>query len=127
VHLATVAAVWLIWLDMENSTTSPRRRISAEEHFRFVFLFRESGLTQAAFVRQHGINLHTFQQWIYFRRLRTAKKPRKTFFREVTLSSGLSPSWAAEVSLDSGMSVRLSASAKPKLISFLIQNLRPTC
>lgn len=47
--------------------------------------------------------------------------------REVPLSSLLSASWAAEVVLDGGSTVRLSASVPAGLISTLIQTLRCPC
>lgn len=110
---------------MEKARASRRRRFSAAERSRFISLYRESGLTQAAFARRQRIKPHTLQQWLY----RMAARPKPPAagaggLREVPLASLLAPSWAAEVVLDSGMIVRLSSSAQPELISALIEKLR---
>ena len=79
---------------MESNSTPWRQRVSAEERNRILDLFRQSGLTQAAFAEQQRIKLTTLQHWIYKSspRPRTAKK-----FQEVPLHSILSSTWAAEM------------------------------
>ena len=101
---------------MEISKTRKRLRISAEERIRLISLFRQSGLTQAEFARQ----------WLY----RSAAKRRgKAAFQEVSLPGfAAAPSWAAEVVWDWGMTLRVGTSARPDLISVLIEKLgRSSC
>lgn len=107
---------------MEISDPVKPQRISAEERTRLVSLFRKSGLTQVEFARQNGIKIHTLHQWLYRRRAR--RRPRVTL-REVHLPSIPAPGgWAAEVMVNSGITLRVGVCARPELISFLIEKLR---
>ena len=107
---------------MDISKAPKRLRISAEERFRLVSLFRQSGLTHGEFAQQQGIKIHTLHQWLY---RSAAKRRRKAAFQEVSLPAFASaPGWAAEVVLDSGMTLRVGTSAKPDLICVLIEKLR---
>ena len=106
---------------MDSQPSSRRQRVSAEERNRILDLFRKSSLTRAAFAEQQGIKLTTFQQWIYksSRRPRGAKK-----FQEVPLHSILSSGWAAELVLNSGITLRLNPSADPQWIGSLLPALQ---
>ena len=107
---------------MDNLTSAKGQRVSAEERSRFISFFRQSGLTQAEFARQQGINVQSLRQWLY--RAGGQKRVKPTF-QELPVGALLSPGWAAEVVLLSGMTLRLGPWAKPELISFLLQNLGP--
>lgn len=106
---------------MDSTTTSGRRRVSAEERSRLVSLFRASGLTQAQFAEQQGIKLSTLHLWLYRGARRKNKPPR---FCEVPVSSLVSTAWAAELVLGSGMTLRLSAAAKADWICTVVSALR---
>jgi hypothetical protein len=107
---------------METSDSPKPQRISAEERSRLVSLFRKSGLTQVEFARQNGIKIHTLHQWLY--RSAAKRRPKITFCEVAVPSISVPGGWVAEVVLDSGMTLRVDADAKPELISFLIGKLR---
>jgi hypothetical protein len=89
-------------------------------------LYRRSGLTRARFVREHGIKLSTFQQWLSRPTKPNSSEPPR--FQEMFLSPPPAPStWAAELSFATGMTVRLAHWATPKFIAQLLQRLRPLC
>ena len=102
------------------TSTSRRRRISAEERSRLVSLFRGSGLTQLKFAQQQGIKLCTLQRWLYGS---GGKKNAKARFQEVPVTSLLSPPWVAELSLNGGLTLRLSAGAKADWICTVVNAL----
>ncbi len=105
-----------------DSKTSPRsRRVSTEERTRIVDLFEKSGLTKAVFAQQQGVKLATFQQWLYKLRPR---QPRRKSFQEVPLNSLMGSTWAAELVLESGITLRLSIAAHPQWISSVLPLLR---
>lgn len=106
---------------MDSPSTSRRQRVSAEERSRLVSLFRASGLTQAEFSLQQGIRLSTLRQWLY---RSAARKKARTRFQEVPVTSLLSPPWVAELSLDPGLVLRLSAAAKADWICTVVTALR---
>jgi transposase-like protein len=108
---------------MDTEPSPGRPRVSAEERSRLVSLYRASGLTQAEFARRQGLKLATLQQWIY----RSGSKKKKKIparFREFPASAILAQPWLAEVALDSGMTLRISAAAQPDWISAVISALR---
>ena len=111
---------------MENSDAVGPQRTSAQERWHVIQSFRRSGLTQANFAKQNGLSVHTLRLWLYGP---GSKRRPKITFREVKMPSIPVPgNWAAEVVLDSGMTLRVGASAQPELISFLLNNLRhPQC
>ena len=51
----------------------PNYPITNEEREGFLAEFRKSGLTQAAFAEEHGINLLTLRSWLYRPRRKTKK------------------------------------------------------
>lgn len=98
--------------------------------------FRASGLGLERFARQHRIPPGRLHYWLY-QKYRTvgAKASRNggganpmPMFQEVKLDpSALMANWAAEVSLESKLSIRLSATADPAWIGAVIQALRRPC
>ena len=125
-HLAAEVGIGLIWRRMENSDAVGPQRTSAQERWHVVQSFRRSGLTQANFAKQNGLSVHTLRLWLY--RPGSKRRPKITF-RELKMPSIPVPgNWAAEIVLDSGMTLRVGACAQPELISFLLKNLRhPQC
>ena len=87
-------------------------------------LYRQSGLTQRAFARQHGIKLGTLQQWLC--RLKTQPASARPRFQEliVPLSSS---KWAAEIRLSQEITIQLDTQATEQLITQLLGNLRRPC
>ena len=102
-----------------------------------VAAYRESGLGLRRFAREHKIPPGRLHYWVY-------QKPRNAgprasvqrpindqppVFQEVKLGVGarLMESWAAEVRLAGGVSVRFSSAATPGWISGVIQALQPAC
>jgi hypothetical protein len=89
--------------------------------------YRQSGLTQKQFSEQNGIRLGTFQQWLLRERKRYAGRDSSKGFQEVKLPLTLSSNaWAAELSLEAGLSLRLSSSAPVDWVCELVQGLRPS-
>jgi hypothetical protein len=72
--------------------------------------YDESGLTQSAFARREGINVHTLVAWLGRRRHAGAAAPAVRF-REVCLASNSAAPAALEVVLPGGMMVRGSNAA----------------
>jgi hypothetical protein len=118
-------------IDDHHHPFQSRRDIPA-----LIACFRESGLGLERFARQHRIPRGRLHYWLYqkYRTLGT-KPPRNgggadpgPMFQEVKLApSALMASWAAEVSLESSLRIRFSASADPAWIGAVIRALRRPC
>jgi transposase-like protein len=85
------------------------RRVPIAERTAWVERFHQSGLSQRAFARQHGLKLGLLLYWIYGHKsavgTTTANIPR---FQEIRLApSEPSGGWAAEIRLPDGTLVRL--------------------
>jgi hypothetical protein len=98
--------------------------------------FRESGLGLERFARQHRIPPGRLHYWLYQKYRPLGAKPSRNgcgadpvpMFQEVKLDpSAWMANWAAEVSLESKLSIRLSATADPAWIGAVIQALRRPC
>jgi len=98
--------------------------------------FRESGLGLEGFARKHGIPPGRLHYWLYQKYRTLGAKPSRNgsgadpgpMFQEVKLDpSAWMANWAAEVSLESHLSIRLSATAEPAWIGAVIQALRRSC
>lgn len=99
--------------------------------------YRESGLSLEKFARERGIRPSQLHYWVYQKNEGTkprslTKDPsagRRAVFQEVKLevAPALLPSWAAEVSLSRGLSVRFSGTAGPDWIGAVIQSLQRPC
>lgn len=109
---------------MKNLSPHPRRRFTADERANFVALYRQSGLTQRAFARQHGIKLGTLQQWLS--RLKTQRSSIRNGFQELIVPLTSSP-WVAQIRLRQEITIQLDAQATGQLITQLLGNLRPPC
>ena len=109
---------------MKDLSSRSRRRFAAEERANFVALYRQSGLRQSAFARQHGIKLGTLQQWLC--RRKTQPPSLRPGFQEliVPLSSS---KWAAQLRVSQEITIRLDAQATGQLISQLLGSLRRPC
>jgi transposase-like protein len=109
---------------MKHFSTRPRRRFTADERANFVALYRQSGLRQNAFARQHGIKLGTLQQWLT--RLKARSSTSGPGFQELMVPLTSSP-WAAEIRLNEEMTIQLGLEATGQLINQLLGNLRRPC
>jgi len=63
---------------MEKTSIQHRRHFTADERAEWISLYRSSGLTQRGFVKQHGLVLGTFQQWLYREQRRASANIRPT-------------------------------------------------
>jgi transposase-like protein len=99
--------------------------------------YRQSGLSLKEFARERGIRPGRLHYWVYeknqdaeSRSLAKELRADPTVgFREVKLQAGsaLLQSWAAEVSLDRGLNVRFSGTARPDWIGAVVQVLQRPC
>ena len=87
-------------------------------------LYRQSGLRQSAFARQHGIKLGTLQQWLC--RLKTQPPSIRSGFQELIVPLTSSP-WAAQIRLSQEITIQLDAQATGQLISQLLESLHRPC
>jgi len=99
--------------------------------------YRESGLGLERFAREHQIPPGRLHYWLYQKYRAERAKPSMNglrvdplpMFHEVKLDAGLPlpASWAAEVRLDSKLSIRFSAAADPGWIGAVIQAVERPC
>jgi hypothetical protein len=102
-----------------------------------VAAYRKSGLGLRRFAEERKISLGRLHYWVYQKQ--RDSRPRATTkrsnrdgrpaFEEVKFTAGTWPmdSWAAEVRLPSGVSVRLSSATTPGWIGELMQALQRPC
>lgn len=109
---------------MKDLSSCSRRRFTAEERAHFVALYRQSGLRQGAFARQHGIKLGTLQQWLC--RRKTQPPSIGPGFQELIVPLTSSP-WAAQIRLSQEVTIQLDAQAAGQLITQLLGSLRQSC
>ena len=103
--------------------TRQRRRYTAEEKKQFVALYRESGLTQVEFARQHEIKVCTLHQWLC-RRKQPTKSP-SSVFKELLLSPPINTStWSTEILLSDELTIRFGASVSVTIMAELVNTLR---
>lgn len=97
-----------------------RKMLPEREWKRLIFEYGKSGLTQKAFARREGINVHTFVAWLgRHRKALGTKSDLPVQFREVSLPVGRTA--ALEVQLPDGLVVRGSS---PQALAELIRALR---
>lgn len=99
--------------------------------------YRESDLGLESFARQHGIPAGRLRYWIYQKNLSRAvrRAPNGSeetvppVFQEVKITAreGASTSWAAEVSLPKGLTIRFGAVATPAWIGSVVEVLQQPC
>lgn len=110
---------------------SSRRRFTPAERAGLVSRYQRSGLTQRAFVQQHGLSLATLTKWLRQGRQDQGQAPTRKVsprFQPVDLSQMIgAPGWAAEVALPDGSTLRLSTHASTALVEGLLQTLRRPC
>jgi hypothetical protein len=102
-----------------------------------VVAYRKSGLGLRRFAREHRIPPGRLHYWIYQKHRNSRPTPlaqgriseRPPVFQEVKLGVGsaLVESWAAEVRLPGGISVRFSRTAGPEWIGEVIAALPRPC
>jgi transposase-like protein len=97
-----------------------RKVLPTSEWKRLLAEYEKSGLTQKAFARREGINVHTFVAWLgRHRKAFRAKTDLPVQFREVSLpAAAIGP---LEVQLPDGVVVRGSS---PRALAELIRALR---
>ena len=104
---------------------SPTRRRFSPSHIRQCLDdFYRSGLSAVAFCRQHRLCYSAFCRW---RKQHRAAPPRPPRLHALPLGSLLAPSWAAEITLADGSTLRLHAHASPAWVNELLRSLRASC
>ena len=102
------------------------RYTTAAERRQWAQRFSQSGLTQKAFVQQHGLKLSTLQLWLAQSRSSAAQVQRSSpsqtepLFREVKWA-GASAGWAAEVVGPKGTVLRLAHDVPGGLLQELLR------
>ena len=104
------------------SLTSPRTKTSPSQRCQLVAAFERSGLSAAAFARQHGIAYTTLCSW---RRRRRPAMP-EVGFAEVELVRPPSPE-PIVVEWGSRARMRLSSHAQLELAVSLVKGLEAAC
>lgn len=102
-----------------------------------VAAYRKSGLGLRHFAREHRIPPGRLHYWVYQKHRNSPPTPlarsrindRPSVFQEVKLGIGspLLESWAAEVRLAGGVSVRFSRTAGPAWIGEVMEALQRLC
>ncbi len=104
------------------------RDVGAQEIASWISRYRASGLSLASFAQEHGIPRGRLQYWVYQKqRMALVRAGAAPMFQELKLNAPVGQSWAAEVSLAQGMSVRFSATAAPAWIGLVMEALQRTC
>jgi hypothetical protein len=88
--------------------TKRQHHATAAQRLQMVEQFRRSGLTRAAFSRQHGIPLATLNWWLA-KTKRAFNLPAPVVFSEIMLGPPAATAinaWAMEVVAPSGLTVR---------------------
>ena len=115
----------------------PRRVGGAAAISALIARYRRSGRSLAEFARAERQPPGRLHYWLFqkHRPVAATHSPRgecpaaTPAFREVRLASGLGlvTSWAAEVSLPTGLAVRFSATAAPAWVGAVVQALQRPC
>jgi transposase-like protein len=98
---------------------TPRRlRSNAAERAHWTRQYRQSGLTQREFARQHGLRLSTLQRWVAQQAHLTTTPP----FTELKMPAvSRAAPWAAEVVREDGATLRLAHDVTPALLRQLLR------
>ena len=116
-----------------KSDFSERSVPSPQEMRVLISRYRISGLGLKRFAREHGISPTRLHYWVYQKSRGKARKAcravRSPMFQEVKMAAGrpAMPSWAAEISLPTGVAIRFSAAAMPAWIVSVVQALQGPC
>jgi len=111
---------------MELERIASRRRTTPEQRLQMVELFRHSGLTCAAFSRQHGIPLATLNWWLA-KAKRASSLPSPIVFNEVSLgplASAPTHPWAMEIVAPSGLMIRCREALSARELARLLRETR---
>jgi len=105
-----------------NTSKAPRRRqrTVAAERAQILATFECSGLSAAAFTRQHGLNYTTFSGW----RRRQAKSPASPAFVQVEVAA---PNALTELVVELGVPARMhiKGAHQIELAARLLRELNP--
>ena len=122
--------------DLRGLAVTAGRVEDAEAIRALIGRYRRSGLSLRDFARAEGLPAGRLHYWLYqkHRPRAVAPGPRGSgaavpAFREVQLAGGLAlmTSWAAEVSLPTGVAVRLSATALPAWVGAVVPAVQGPC
>ena len=99
-----------------------RQRYTATERRQWIEWYRQSGLTQARFAQEHGLNHGTLVQWLCkARRESGERKSEAGGFIEMTLPAAkVSEGWVAELAWPDGRVLKLSAGVPPGWVAELL-------
>lgn len=112
---------------MQRTPSTTRRRYTAAQRLKFVSLYRQSGLTQSEFARQHQLKLCTLHQWLHRATLPTAPA-RAPIFKEILLAPPPPTHlWSAEIVVGDQFTLRLGSHVSARLITQVIDRLRRPC
>jgi transposase-like protein len=108
----------------EFQTNRARRPNSTRaQRANWVRRLRQSGLSQQAFARKHGLSASSLYAWIkQSAGTLPVKSPPAVSLREVSLPGLLSP-WAAEVERPDGVTVRMSAPLARELLAGFLDSI----
>ena len=106
--------------DRQKRDTRGRKIVAAERRVELLAAYDASGLTQSAFARREGINLHTLVAWLGRRRSEGVAAPAVRF-QEVCMARGTKADAMLEVALPGGVVVRGSSAA---MVAELVRALR---
>jgi hypothetical protein len=109
---------------------------ASQEMSALISRYHASGLGLERFARQEGLPYGRLHYWVYQKS--RAKSPKRSqppapLFQEVKLASSLASSlpslssWAAEISLPKGLSIRFSSAANPNWIASVVATLHAPC
>ena len=99
-----------------------RQRCTATERRQWIERYRQSGLTQAKFAREHGLRYGTLVQWLCKARKESGERKSEVGgFIEITLpAANVSERWAAELAWPDGRVLKLSAEVPPGWVAELL-------
>jgi hypothetical protein len=104
-----------------SSARRPRRRFTPDQIRSYVGAFERSGLSIAAFARQHDLVYSVLLRWLQRRGQAPKRRGRPPKLREVALGSLLgSGRWAAEVVRPDGLTVRVAHDAPAGWLDLLL-------
>ena len=109
---------------MKRTTDSPRyrlRRTQADRRARLLALFDRSGLSAAAFARQHSLSYTTFWGW----RQRRSQAKASPAFVQVEVAASAAP---LELVIELGVParLRLTSTSQVDLVARLLHSLNAT-
>lgn len=109
-----------------KGVTRRHHRATAAQRLQMVEQFRRSGLSRAAFSRQHGIPLATLSWWLA-KTKRASNLPVPVVFSEVMLAPPAAMpihAWAMEVVAPSGLMVRCREALPVQDLARLLRETR---